>query len=53
MLLVQALSFYKIFGYPTGLGALLVRKDTLRILDKAYFGGGAVSASVADADFFR
>lgn len=50
---MQALSFYKIFGYPTGLGALLVRRDSLQILRKGYFGGGAVSASVADADFFR
>ncbi|BDA46796.1 probable molybdenum cofactor sulfurase [Coccomyxa sp. Obi] len=48
-----ALSFYKIFGYPTGLGALLVRRDSLQILQKGYFGGGAVSASAADADFFR
>ena len=49
----QALSYYKIFGYPTGLGALLVRKDVLKRLRKRYFGGGAVSVSVADRDFFR
>jgi molybdenum cofactor sulfurtransferase len=29
-----ALSFYKIFGYPTGLGALLVRRDTAHLLQK-------------------
>ncbi len=50
---MQALSYYKIFGYPTGLGALLVRKDALKLLSKRYFGGGAVSVSVADRDFFR
>ncbi len=31
-----AVSFYKIFGYPTGLGVLLVRKDTLGLLKKRY-----------------
>ncbi|UJR27990.1 hypothetical protein I4U23_009248 [Adineta vaga] len=37
------LSFYKIFGYPTGLGALIIRNDTLKILNKEhYFGGGSV-----------
>ncbi|KAH6675526.1 molybdenum cofactor sulfurase [Halenospora varia] len=36
------LSFYKIFGFPD-LGALIVRKDTGRILRKRkYFGGGTV-----------
>ena len=50
---MQALSYYKIFGYPTGLGALLARKDALKILRKRYFGGGAVAVSVADRNFFR
>ncbi|CAF0826603.1 unnamed protein product [Adineta ricciae] len=37
------LSFYKIFGYPTGLGALIIRNDVLKILNKEhYFGGGSV-----------
>ena len=37
------LSFYKIFGYPTGLGALIVRNESLKILHKEhYFGGGSV-----------
>lgn len=36
------LSFYKIFGFPD-LGALIVKKDTGRILQKRkYFGGGTV-----------
>uniref|UniRef100_H2ZFV5 Aminotransferase class V domain-containing protein n=1 Tax=Ciona savignyi TaxID=51511 RepID=H2ZFV5_CIOSA len=34
------LSFYKIFGFPTGIGALLVRNSAARQLDKVYFGGG-------------
>jgi selenocysteine lyase/cysteine desulfurase len=28
------LSFYKMFGYPTGLGALLVRVDAAEVLNK-------------------
>lgn len=47
------LSFYKIFGYPTGLGALLVRTDAAQTLQKSYFGGGTVAASIADIDFVR
>lgn len=37
-----ALSFYKMFGYPTGIGALLVRKDKIRRLKKVWFAGGTV-----------
>ncbi len=29
-----ALSYYKIFGYPTGLGALIVKRDIMHILKK-------------------
>jgi selenocysteine lyase/cysteine desulfurase len=36
-------SFYKMFGYPTGLGALLIRRRTGDImLNRTYFGGGTV-----------
>lgn len=37
-----AISFYKIFGYPTGLGALLVKNSSGFSLKKKYFGGGTV-----------
>ena len=30
------ISFYKMFGYPTGLGALLIRRDTAHVLQKKY-----------------
>lgn len=43
-----ALSFYKIFGAPTGLGALLVRDDAAKLLRKVYWGGGTVDAASAD-----
>jgi molybdenum cofactor sulfurtransferase len=38
-----SVSFYKIFGYPTGLGCLLVRKRTFHRLRKPWFAGGTVS----------
>lgn len=41
------LSFYKMFGYPTGLGALLVKKSTLKVLRKDYYGGGTVQSILA------
>jgi len=47
------LSFYKIFGYPTGIGALLIHKRAAGILRRRYFGGGTVEAVAADADFLR
>lgn len=37
-----AVSFYKIFGYPTGVGALIARKDFLDKLKRPWFSGGTV-----------
>ena len=37
-----ALSFYKMFGYPTGVGALVARREALRELRREYFAGGTV-----------
>jgi selenocysteine lyase/cysteine desulfurase len=36
------LSCYKIFGYPTGVGALVVRRDALSTLRRPWFSGGTV-----------
>ncbi|RYR33414.1 hypothetical protein Ahy_A10g047999 isoform B [Arachis hypogaea] len=47
------ISFYKLFGYPTGLGALIVRNDAAKLLKKTYFSGGTVAASIADIDFIK
>ncbi|XP_047326781.1 molybdenum cofactor sulfurase isoform X2 [Impatiens glandulifera] len=47
------LSFYKMFGYPTGLGALIVSNEAAKLLKKNYFSGGTVAASIADIDFFK
>ncbi|XP_071236140.1 molybdenum cofactor sulfurase-like [Salvelinus alpinus] len=45
-------SFYKMFGFPTGLGALLVRNDTAALLRKAYFGGGTAAAYLAGENYY-
>ncbi len=37
-----AVSFYKMFGYPTGVGALIVKRETLAFLAREYFSGGTV-----------
>eukprot|EP00632_Arachnochrysis_sp_CCMP2950_P016105 CAMPEP_0185700436 /NCGR_PEP_ID=MMETSP1164-20130828/7493_1 /TAXON_ID=1104430 /ORGANISM="Chrysoreinhardia sp, Strain CCMP2950" /LENGTH=673 /DNA_ID=CAMNT_0028367387 /DNA_START=61 /DNA_END=2082 /DNA_ORIENTATION=+ len=44
------LSFYKLFGAPTGVGALIVRKATADELTKCYWGGGAVALAGAGRD---
>jgi selenocysteine lyase/cysteine desulfurase len=36
------LSFYKMFGYPTGVGALVARRDALASLRRPWFAGGTV-----------
>ena len=50
-----ALSFYKIFGWPTGLGALVLRKEALALLleHRGGFGGGAVAAVLPASGAFR
>ncbi len=37
------LSFYKMFGYPTGVGALLARRSALAKLHRPWFAGGTIS----------
>nr|XP_010945508.1 molybdenum cofactor sulfurase isoform X2 [Camelus bactrianus] len=46
------ISFYKIFGFPTGLGALLVNNRSAPLLRKTYFGGGTAAAYLAGDDFY-
>ncbi|KAJ7722054.1 methyltransferase type 11 [Mycena maculata] len=38
----MAVSFYKMFGFPTGVGALLVKKSFLLRLKRPWFAGGNV-----------
>lgn len=37
------LSFYKMFGYPTGVGALIARRSALAKLRRPWFAGGTVN----------
>jgi molybdenum cofactor sulfurtransferase len=43
-------SFYKMFGYPTGLGALIARRRTLERLERPWFSGGTVVAANVQGD---
>ncbi len=47
-----ALSFYKMFGYPTGIGCLIARKSSLKKLQRPWFAGGTIAlASVRAMDY--
>jgi selenocysteine lyase/cysteine desulfurase len=39
------ISFYKLFGYPTGIGALIARRAALERLERPWFSGGTVVAA--------
>jgi len=39
------ISFYKIFGYPTGIGALIARKQALEKLHRPWFAGGTITVA--------
>lgn len=45
-----SLSFYKIFGYPTGIGALIVRKPALTKLHRPWYAGGTTTFSSVRAE---
>jgi selenocysteine lyase/cysteine desulfurase len=48
------LSFYKMFGYPTGSGALVARRDALSRLQRPWFAGGTITlASVQGEGWYR
>jgi selenocysteine lyase/cysteine desulfurase len=38
-------SFYKLFGYPTGIGCLIARKQALAKLRRPWFSGGTISVA--------
>ncbi|HEV8191083.1 MAG TPA: aminotransferase class V-fold PLP-dependent enzyme [Ktedonobacterales bacterium] len=40
-----SLSFYKMFGYPTGVGCLLVRREALAKLHRPWFAGGTITVA--------
>ncbi len=46
------ISFYKMFGYPTGVGCLLARKATLAKLQRPWFSGGTIWGISVQGDGF-
>ncbi len=47
------ISFYKIFGYPTGTGCLLVRNTAARKLRRPWYAGGTITfSSVVASDHY-
>ena len=44
------ISFYKMFGYPTGLGALIARKEALSKLHRPWFAGGTITVASVQGD---
>jgi molybdenum cofactor sulfurtransferase len=44
------ISFYKLFGYPTGLGALIARREALARLERPWFSGGTVVTANVQGD---
>lgn len=44
------ISFYKIFGYPTGLGALIAKKSALAKLHRPWFAGGTITVASVQGD---
>jgi molybdenum cofactor sulfurtransferase len=44
------ISFYKMFGYPTGIGALIARKEALAKLHRPWFAGGTITVASVIGD---
>ena len=48
-----ALSFYKMFGWPTGVGALIARRDALARLERPWFSGGTILAAFVQREWYQ
>ena len=48
-----AISFYKMFGWPTGVGCLLARRDALAKLERPWFSGGTIVAAFVQREYFH
>ena len=44
-------SWYKVFGYPTGVGCLVARRDALERLRRPWFAGGSVYLASVQGDW--
>ena len=47
-----ALSFYKMFGWPTGVGCLLARRQALAKLQRPWFSGGTIVAAFVQRAYY-
>jgi molybdenum cofactor sulfurtransferase len=47
------LSFYKMFGWPTGVGCLLARTDALARLERPWFSGGTIVAAFVQRQYYE
>jgi selenocysteine lyase/cysteine desulfurase len=47
-----ALSFYKMFGWPTGIGCLIARQDALAKLERPWFSGGTIVAAFVQREYY-
>jgi selenocysteine lyase/cysteine desulfurase len=45
------ISWYKVFGYPTGVGCLVARRDALARLHRPWFSGGTIVAVSVAGDW--
>src|SRR5688500_9647684 len=45
-------SFYKMFGYPTGVGCLIARRRALAKLRRPWFAGGTITVASVQGDKF-
>ena len=48
-----AVSWYKLFGFPTGVGCLLARRDALARLRRPWFSGGTIWGVSVQGDWHR
>ncbi len=46
------ISFYKLFGYPTGIGCLLARREACTKLHRPWFSGGTITAATVQGDWY-
>ena len=45
-----SISFYKMFGYPTGVGCLVARREALARLRRPWFAGGTITVASVQGD---
>jgi selenocysteine lyase/cysteine desulfurase len=47
------ISFYKMFGFPTGAGCLIAKKTVLRKLRRPWFSGGTIEVASVQGDTYN